>query len=171
MSLLVVAPRLLESATADLKSIGAELNAAHAAAAAPTTGLAAAGADEVSAAVTALFTEYGQSLSRAQRAGQHVSYPVRAGLERRGRRVRGRGGRERLAAAGRGGDAQSLAAFSPWQPLTGRPLVGNGVNWRVAGGTGAAGGNGGTADGLPATAATAARARPGTPAATAVTPG
>ena len=34
MSLLDVVPELLESAAADLKSIGAELNAAHAAAAA-----------------------------------------------------------------------------------------------------------------------------------------
>ena len=61
MSLLFVAPELLASATADLKSIGAELDAAHAAVAVPTTGLVAAGADEVSAAVTALFSEYGQA--------------------------------------------------------------------------------------------------------------
>ena len=61
VSLLFVAPELLASATADLKSIGAELDAAHAAVAVPTTGLVAAGADEVSAAVTALFTEYGQT--------------------------------------------------------------------------------------------------------------
>ena len=60
MSLLVVAPDLLVSAAADLKGIGSALDAAHAAAAVPTTGLAAAGADEVSAAVAALFGGVGQ---------------------------------------------------------------------------------------------------------------
>ena len=57
MSLLVVAPELLVSAAANLESIGAALNGANAAAAVPTTGLLAAGADEVSAAVAALFAE------------------------------------------------------------------------------------------------------------------
>jgi PE family len=60
VSLLVVAPELLTSAAADLESVGSALTAAHLAAAAPTTGLAAAAADEVSAAVAALFAGYGQ---------------------------------------------------------------------------------------------------------------
>ncbi len=60
MSLLVVAPELLTSAAADLESVGSALTAAHLAAAAPTTGFAAAAADEVSAAVAALFAGYGQ---------------------------------------------------------------------------------------------------------------
>lgn len=60
MSLLVVTPELLTSAAADLESIGSALNAAHLAAAVPTTGLAAAAADEVSAAVSALFAGYGR---------------------------------------------------------------------------------------------------------------
>jgi hypothetical protein len=53
---------LLESAAADIKSIGSALDAAHAAAVVPTTGLAAAGADEVSAAVAALFGGFGQEV-------------------------------------------------------------------------------------------------------------
>ncbi len=60
MSYLVVAPELVESAAADLESIRSSLNAAHVAAAVPTTGIAAAGADEVSAAVAALFGRFGQ---------------------------------------------------------------------------------------------------------------
>ena len=60
MSFLVVAPEWVESATADLASIRSALNTAHLAAAAPTTGIAAAGADEVSAAVASLFGGFGQ---------------------------------------------------------------------------------------------------------------
>ena len=60
MSLLVVAPELVESAAADLASIRSALDSAHAAAAAPTTGLMAAGADEVSTAIAALFAGHGQ---------------------------------------------------------------------------------------------------------------
>jgi hypothetical protein len=60
VSLVVVAPELLTSAAVDLESIGSALNAAHMAAAVPTTGLTAAAADEVSAAMAALFADYGQ---------------------------------------------------------------------------------------------------------------
>jgi hypothetical protein len=60
LSLLAVVPEMVASTAADLESIRAALNTAHVAAAAPTTGLAAAGADEVSAAVATLFTGYGQ---------------------------------------------------------------------------------------------------------------
>ncbi|REZ99666.1 PE family protein, partial [Mycobacterium tuberculosis] len=53
MSFLVVVPEFLTSAAADVENIGSTLRAANAAAAASTTALAAAGADEVSAAVAA----------------------------------------------------------------------------------------------------------------------
>lgn len=55
MSVLAVAPESLVSAAADLEGNGSALDAAHVAAAIPTTGIAAAGADEVSAAVAALL--------------------------------------------------------------------------------------------------------------------
>ena len=102
MSLLVAVPELLESAAADLKSIGAELDAAHAAAAASTTGLAAAAADEVSAAVAALFGEYGQEFQAlsAQVSAFHAQF-VQALSGAQGL-VCGRRSDERLAAAGRG---------------------------------------------------------------------
>ncbi|MGB9305448.1 MAG: PE family protein, partial [Mycobacterium sp.] len=59
MSVLVVVPAALASAAANLESIGSALAAANAAAAVPTTGLAAAAGDEVSAALSALFAEFG----------------------------------------------------------------------------------------------------------------
>jgi PE family len=73
VSLLVAAPDLLMSAAADLESIDSSLTAAHVAAAVPTTGVAAAAADEVSDAVAALFAGYGQAyqaLSTRARAFQ-----------------------------------------------------------------------------------------------------
>ncbi|OBG39012.1 hypothetical protein A5672_15710 [Mycobacterium alsense] len=60
VSLLVVAPDGLTSAAMDLEDIGSSVTAAHLAAAVPTTGLAAAAADEVSEAMAALFAGYGQ---------------------------------------------------------------------------------------------------------------
>jgi PE family len=59
VSLLVVAPESLTSAATEVESMGSALSAAHLAAAVPTTGLAAAAGDEVSAAIAALFAGYG----------------------------------------------------------------------------------------------------------------
>ena len=141
MSLLVAVPEFLESAAADLKSIGAELNAAHAASAAPTTGLLAAGADEVSAAAAALFSEHGQAFQAlsAQASTFHAQF------------VQALSGAEGAYAAAEAANASPLQAvvqaasqsqwFSPWQILTGRPLVGNGAD--AAAGTGHNGGDGG----------------------------
>ena len=136
MSLLAVVPDWLQSAAGDLKSIGADLDTAHAAAAAPTTGLVAAGADEVSAAVTALFSEYGQAFHAlgAQASTFHTQFVQ---LLSGARRVRGRGGSQRLAAAGRGSRAAAggYQWFSPWK-RTGRPgmpaamAVMPGCQWR-----------------------------------------
>jgi hypothetical protein len=55
MSQVVAAPEWIGATAADLESIGAELDAARAAAAGRTSALVPAGADEVSTAVTALF--------------------------------------------------------------------------------------------------------------------
>ena len=141
MSLLVVVPELVESAAADLKSIGAELNAAHAAAAVPTTGLVAAGADEVSTAVAALFSGHGQAFQAlsAQASAFHAQF------------AQALSGAEGAYAAAEAANASPLQAaaqtasdtqwFSPWKTLTGRPLVGNGAN--AVAGTGHAGGDGG----------------------------
>ncbi|QUR68729.1 PE domain-containing protein [Mycobacterium spongiae] len=55
MSYVAVVPKLLASA-ADLEGIGSALSSANVTAVAPTTEMLAAGADEVSAAVAAVFS-------------------------------------------------------------------------------------------------------------------
>ncbi len=120
MSLLDVTPPLLASAAAELESIGAELNAAHAAAAVPTTGLLAAGADEISTATAALFTKYGQAFRAlgAQAGAFHAQF------------VQALNGAKGAYAAAEAANA-SPQWFSPWKTLTGRPLVGNGADGKA----------------------------------------
>jgi PE family len=60
MSFVNAAPELLESAAHDLAGIGSSLSEAAGLAAAPTTSIVAAGADEVSVAIAALFGNHGQ---------------------------------------------------------------------------------------------------------------
>ena len=113
MSLLDVAPPLVASAAAELESIGAELNAAHAAASASNTELLAAGADEVSTATAALFTRYGQAFrSLGMRASAfHAQF------------VAALSNAEAAYAAAEVANASEIQWFSPWKTLTGRPLV------------------------------------------------
>jgi hypothetical protein len=138
MSLLVVPPELLVSAAADLESIGAALTEANAAAAVPTTGLVAAGADEVSAAVAALFAGHAQEFqtlsARASAFNQRFVQALSAG-----------------AGAYLGAEATSASLLQTLEPdvlgvinaptevLLGRPLIGEGAN----GGPGQPGGAGG----------------------------
>lgn len=58
MSFLFTMPELLQNAASDLAGIGSAIHTANAAAAAPTTGVLAAGTDEVSIAVTSLFSSH-----------------------------------------------------------------------------------------------------------------
>src|SRR6185437_3267096 len=60
MSFLSVAPEMVAAASSDLARIGSSVSAANAAAAGSTTTLLSAGADEVSAAIAALFGAQGQ---------------------------------------------------------------------------------------------------------------
>ncbi len=144
MPQLFVAPDSLASAAAGLEDIGSALKEAHAAAAAPTTGLAAAGADEVSAAVTGLFAKFGQEFQAlsAQAGAFHQEF------------VQALNGGALSYAATELASASPLQAaaqsqwFSPWELLTGRPLVGNGADGTSTSLNGGAGGwlygNGGT---------------------------
>src|SRR3954466_1028096 len=61
MSYVIAMPEFVTAAASDLAHLGSTLNAASAAAAFPTTGVRAAGADEVSAAVAALFGSHAQT--------------------------------------------------------------------------------------------------------------
>ncbi|KAA1246084.1 PE family protein [Mycobacterium simiae] len=60
MSFVLAAPEVITATSANLAGIGSALQEAAAAAAGPTTGIAAAAADEVSIAVSQLFGTYGQ---------------------------------------------------------------------------------------------------------------
>jgi hypothetical protein len=57
MSYVIAAPEMMATAATDLAGIGSDLSAAHAAAA-PTVGLIPAAADEISAAITKMFSGY-----------------------------------------------------------------------------------------------------------------
>jgi hypothetical protein len=117
VSLLVVAPESLTSAAADVESIGSALTAAHLAAALPTTEFAPAAADEVSAAVAALFAGYGRDYQAlSARAGAFHQQFVQA-----------------LTSAAGSYAAAEEAGAALLQQLFGRPLVGAGS----AAGTGA----------------------------------
>ena len=76
MSYLVAAPEFLVSAASDLEGIRSMLGAAHAAAAAPTAAVLAAGADEVSSAIASLFSGHGQAYQAlsAQAATFHQQF-------------------------------------------------------------------------------------------------
>jgi len=76
MSFATVVPEFVGQAAADLEGIGSALSSANAAAAAPTTGVIAPGADEVSLAITALLGTHArqyQALS-AQAATFHSQF-------------------------------------------------------------------------------------------------
>lgn len=138
MSFVIAAPEALVAVASDLAGIGSALAEANAAALAPTTALLAAGADEVSAAIAALFGAHGQAYQTvsAQASAFHAQF-VQA--------LTGGGGAYAAAEAANVSAAQSTdqrlldLINGPTQALLGRPLIGDGGN----GGTGATGGQGG----------------------------
>ncbi|WP_415624110.1 PE family protein, partial [Mycobacterium intermedium] len=136
MSFVTVAPEWLSSAAAELESIGAALNAANAAAAAPTTQLAVAAADEVSAAVATLFAGFGNEYQalNTQVSAFHRQFLLALN-----------------SAAGTYASAEAAASVplldevlgvinAPTQLLLGRPLIGDGAPGTEASPNGGAGG-------------------------------
>ncbi len=78
MTFVLVVPEIVQTAAADLAQIGSAVRDANAAAVIPTTELAAAGADEVSAAAAALFgAQARQFQAAAARAATHYEQLVR----------------------------------------------------------------------------------------------
>ncbi|REX94840.1 PE family protein, partial [Mycobacterium tuberculosis] len=73
MSFVVANTEFVSGAAGNLARLGSMISAANSAAAAQTTAVAAAGADEVSAAVAALFGAHGQTYQvlSAQAAAFH----------------------------------------------------------------------------------------------------
>ncbi len=139
MSFVNVTPEAVAAAASDLTGIGSVLGEANAVAARATTTVLAAGGDEVSAAIAALFSFHGQSYQTlgAQAEAFHAQF---AQLMANG------AGTYASAEAANAAPFQGLlgAVNAPVQTLTGRPLIGNGANG--APGTGANGGAGGEAE-------------------------
>jgi hypothetical protein len=71
MSYVIAAPEIMTSAAADLAAIGSNVSAAHLVAAAPTTSVIPAAADEVSASIAHLFSQHAANYQAmaAQAAG------------------------------------------------------------------------------------------------------
>lgn len=134
MEYLIAAQDVLVAAAADLEGIGSALAAANRAAEAPTTGLLAAGADEVSAAIASLFSGNAQAYQAlsAQAAAFHQQF-VRA--------LSSAAGSYAAAEAANASPMQAVldVVNGPTQLLLGRPLIGDGAN----GGPGQNGGDGG----------------------------
>lgn len=132
MSYVLATPEMVAAAANNLAQIGSTLSAANAAALAPTTGVLAAGADEVSAAVASLFSGHAQAYQTlgTQAAAFHERF-IQA----------------LSTAAGAYGSAEAANASplqqalnvinAPTQTLLGRPLIGNGTNGAPGGPIGA----------------------------------
>ncbi|WP_263988525.1 PE family protein, partial [Mycobacterium conspicuum] len=136
MSFVVVAPDALAAAATDLENIGSALSAAHAAASAPTAGVLAAGADEVSAALASLFSGHA-------RAYQALSTEAAAFHQQFVQSMTASGSMFASAEAANAKPMQAMfnAVNAEVQTVTGRPLVGNGVSGTA--GTGQNGTDGG----------------------------
>ncbi|WP_374578550.1 PE family protein [Mycobacterium tuberculosis] len=141
MSFVIANPEMLAAAATDLAGIRSAISAATAAAAAPTIQVAAAGADEVSLAISALFGQHAQAYQAlsAQATIFHDQF-VQALTS---------GGNLYAAAESHTVEQMVLNAINaPTQTLFGRPLIGDGGNGGNAGvgtpaGNVGAGGTGG----------------------------
>ncbi len=139
MSYVIAAPEALAAATTDIAGIASTLRAANAAAAARTTGVVAAGADEVSDAIAGLFGAYAQEFQAlsAQAAAFHTEF-VQA--------LAGGAGWYASAEAANASFLQTVEhdalsiVNAPTEAAMGRPLIGNGADATVAGGRGSDGG-------------------------------
>src|SRR5271169_1751495 len=140
MSFVIAAPEFVGSAASDLARIGSMIDQAHAAAVAPTTAVLPAAADEVSAAIAALFSGHAQGFQAlgAQAATFHAQFVqlMNAGAGSYA------GAEAANASPLQAVEQQVLGVINaPTEALLGRPLIGNGANG--APGTGANGGAGG----------------------------
>lgn len=140
MSFVVTAPPVLASAASDLGGIASMISEANAMAAVRTTALAPAAADEVSAAIAALFSSYARDY-------QTLSVQVTAFHVQFAQTLTNAGQLYAVVDVGNGvllkTEQQVLGVINaPTQTLVGRPLIGDGTHGGF-GGNGADGGNGG----------------------------
>jgi hypothetical protein len=130
-----VAPDWVTSAAADLENIGSALAAANAAAALPTTGVAAAAADEVSTAIASLFAGFGQEY-------QAINTQLSAFQQQFVLLLGGSAGSYATAEATAASVLDPVFGIinTPTQLLLGRPLIGDGAAGTAASPNGGAGG-------------------------------
>ena len=132
MSFLIAAPEYVAAAASDLANLGSTIRDANSAAALPTASVLAAGADEVSASIAALFGAHAQAYQAlsAQAAAFHSQF------------VQLMNGGAASYASTEAANAEQVmlnAVNKPTEALVGRPLIGNGTN----GAPGQNGGDGG----------------------------
>ncbi|OQZ88820.1 hypothetical protein BST11_20620 [Mycobacterium alsense] len=139
---LVVIPEILASSAGNLANLGAALSAANAEAVGPTTAILAAGGDEVSEVVAALFSGQG-------RAYHALAAQAEAFHERFLQALSVGAATYSTAEAANLTPLQVFELFeqqvltainAPTQALLGRPLIGNGANATAPGQPGGAGG-------------------------------
>ncbi|WP_263989570.1 PE family protein, partial [Mycobacterium conspicuum] len=132
MSFVFAVPEFLSAATTDLERVGSVLDAANEAATVPTTSVLAAGADEVSAAVAALFGGHARAYQAlSARAGLFHQQFVRALSTSRAwysaaEAANAASVSDPLTALVDA--AQPFGIFSPVELLTGRSLFVNGAD-------------------------------------------
>ncbi|QLL07701.1 PE domain-containing protein [Mycobacterium vicinigordonae] len=137
MSYVVAVVESAQTASAELMHVGAALSYANAAAAPPTTAIAATAADEVSVAVAALFAGHAQDY-------QELSTRFEASYQRFVQLLSTGAGSYATAEsvnADQLGQTVLEVVNAPARTLLGRPLIGNGADG--ASGTGQDGGAGG----------------------------
>ncbi|OBK21792.1 hypothetical protein A5634_09395 [Mycobacterium asiaticum] len=154
MSLVLVRPEVLASATTDLENLGAGLNAVNRAAAFPTGALIPAAADEISTAVATFFAEHGlqyQTVAK-QFATSYEQFQLRM-LESAREFVLAE-----IAIAQHLTSTASHLVNDPFVDVTGRPLFGDGANgYTTADGVGTPGEPGGWLIGRGGTGGTSVR--------------
>uniref|UniRef100_UPI00214E5A7A PE family protein n=4 Tax=Mycobacterium tuberculosis TaxID=1773 RepID=UPI00214E5A7A len=127
MSFLIASPEALAATATYLTGIGSAISAANAVAAAPTTEILAAGTDEVSTAISALFGAHAQ-------AYQALSAHVAAFHDQFVHTLTAGAGSYMAAEAAAASPLQALqlellnAINAPTLALLGRPLIGDGTD-------------------------------------------
>lgn len=131
---LSVAPDELAAAATELRGVGSIVSTVNAAAAVPTTALWPAAADEVSAAIAALFSSHAQQY-------QSLSVQLSAYHDQFVRALGAGGASYSLAEAASASPLQQLLDLVnlPSQTLLGRPLIGDGADGTASAPNGGAG--------------------------------
>jgi hypothetical protein len=139
MTYVFAAPEMLGSAANEIAGIGSTLRTANAAAAASTSALVPAAADEVSVAIATLFADHG-------RAYQALSVQAAAFHQQFVQAVAASAGAYASAEASNASPLQNAeqgllnVINTPTEAALGRPLIGNGANSTTPGQPGGAGG-------------------------------